>query len=60
MAGLDKEYVGEAWSAENARVGYFAQEPQLDSSKTVLENVMVACRPILTEMAREIQRHWGY
>jgi sulfate-transporting ATPase len=49
MAGLDKEYVGEAWSAEGARVGYLAQEPQLDSSKNVLENVMVALKPI-TEM----------
>ena len=40
MAGLDKEYTGEAWVAEGARVGYLEQEPQLDASKTVRENVM--------------------
>jgi ATP-binding cassette ChvD family protein len=40
MAGLDKEYQGEAWLAEGATVGYLAQEPQLDASKTVMENVM--------------------
>ncbi|MGZ5876029.1 MAG: energy-dependent translational throttle protein EttA, partial [Bradyrhizobium sp.] len=41
MAGLDKEYTGEAWVAEGARVGYLEQEPQLDSTKTVRENVML-------------------
>jgi MFS family permease len=37
MAGLDKEYNGEAWVAEGARVGYLEQEPQLDATKTVRE-----------------------
>jgi len=41
MAGLDKEYTGEAWAAEGARVGYLEQEPQLDAAKTVRENVML-------------------
>jgi ATP-binding cassette ChvD family protein len=41
MAGLDKEYNGEAWVAEGARVGYLEQEPHLDASKTVRENVMM-------------------
>jgi ATP-binding cassette ChvD family protein len=41
MAGLDKEYNGEAWVAEGARVGYLEQEPHLDPSKTVRENVML-------------------
>ena len=41
MAGLDKEYNGEAWVAEGARVGYLEQEPQLDPAKTVRENVML-------------------
>src|SRR6202790_5107383 len=41
MAGLDKEYNGEAWVAEGARVGYLEQEPQLDASKTVRQNVML-------------------
>ena len=40
MAGIDKEYTGEAWVAEGARVGYLEQEPQLDPAKTVRENVM--------------------
>jgi ATP-binding cassette ChvD family protein len=40
MAGIDKEYNGEAWVAEGARVGYLEQEPQLDAGKTVRENVM--------------------
>jgi ATP-binding cassette ChvD family protein len=42
MAGLDKEFVGEAWAAEGARVGYLPQEPHLDESLTVRENVMLA------------------
>jgi ATP-binding cassette ChvD family protein len=41
MAGLDKEYNGEAWVAQGARVGYLEQEPQLDAGKTVRENVML-------------------
>ena len=41
MAGLDKEYSGEAWVAEGARVGYLEQEPQLDPAKSVRENVML-------------------
>jgi ATP-binding cassette ChvD family protein len=40
MAGLDKEYNGEAWVAEGARVGYLEQEPHLDAAKSVRENVM--------------------
>src|SRR6202045_2315110 len=40
MAGIDKEYNGEAWVAQGARVGYLEQEPQLDATKTVRENVM--------------------
>src|SRR6201747_521722 len=41
MAGIDKEYNGEAWVAEGARVGYLEQEPHLDPTKTVRENVML-------------------
>ena len=40
MAGIDTDYVGEGWVAEGARVGYLEQEPQLDPTKTVRENVM--------------------
>lgn len=41
MAGLDKEYTGEAWVAEGARVGYLEQEPHLDPALSVRENVML-------------------
>ncbi|MET4386383.1 ATP-binding cassette ChvD family protein [Bradyrhizobium sp. F1.4.3] len=41
MAGLDKEYNGEAWVAQGARVGYLEQEPHLDASLSVRENVML-------------------
>jgi ATP-binding cassette ChvD family protein len=40
MAGLDKDFSGEAWAAEGAKVGYLPQEPKLDPTKTVRENVM--------------------
>jgi len=42
MAGMETDFQGEAWSAKGATVGYLAQEPQLDESKTVQENVMEA------------------
>lgn len=41
MAGLDKDFQGEAWAAEGAKVGYLPQEPKLDESLTVRENVML-------------------
>jgi sulfate-transporting ATPase len=40
MAGVDKEFSGEAWAAERIKVGYLEQEPQLDSSKNVFENIL--------------------
>src|SRR6187431_1365277 len=40
MAGIDKDFTGDGWVAEGARVGYLPQEPQLDESKSVRENVM--------------------
>ena len=45
MAGLDTDFSGEAWSAESAKVGYLPQEPELDSSKNVRENVMLGVAP---------------
>src|SRR5689334_16515476 len=42
LAGLDKDYSGEAWAADGARVGYLPQEPQLDPNKTVQENILDA------------------
>ncbi|MDK2964183.1 MAG: hypothetical protein PWQ29_1577 [Verrucomicrobiota bacterium] len=40
MAGEDTEYMGQVQIAKRARIGYLAQEPQLDNAKTVMENVM--------------------
>jgi len=45
MAGLDKEFTGEAWAAEGARVGFLPQEPQLDPAKSVRDNVMDGVAP---------------
>lgn len=42
IAGVDKEYQGEAWAADGVRIGYLEQEPKLDESKTVFENIMEA------------------
>ncbi len=46
MGGMDTEYSGEAWAAEGITVGYLAQEPQLDPSKTVMENVKDGVRGV--------------
>ena len=40
MAGVDKDFNGEAWAAEGVRVGYLEQEPKLDPNKNVMENIM--------------------
>ncbi|MDO4183796.1 MAG: energy-dependent translational throttle protein EttA [Rhodospirillales bacterium] len=40
MAGVDKEFNGEAWPAEGVKVGYLEQEPKLDPTKNVMENIM--------------------
>ena len=44
MAGIDTDFTGEAWPGENITVGYLEQEPELDASKTVLENVKDGAR----------------
>jgi ATP-binding cassette ChvD family protein len=46
MAGMDTDFQGEAWAAEGVRVGYLAQEPQLDPKKTVMENVKDGVRGV--------------
>jgi len=40
IAGMDTEFQGEAWAAEGVKIGYLAQEPELDENKTVFENIM--------------------
>jgi energy-dependent translational throttle protein EttA len=44
MAGVDQDFQGEAWPHEGTRIGYLSQEPQLDASKNVRENVDVAVK----------------
>ena len=52
MAGIDTDISGEAWPGENVTVGYLPQEPQLDPTKNVLENVKDGAR----EMADKLDR----
>jgi ATP-binding cassette ChvD family protein len=52
MAGVDKDFIGEAWPGENITIGYLEQEPQLDPTKTVLENVREGARHIADLVAR--------
>ncbi|MEA2879860.1 MAG: hypothetical protein QOF14_5056, partial [Hyphomicrobiales bacterium] len=61
MAGIDKEYVGEGWVAEGARVGYLEQEPHLDETKSVRENVMegVAPKKALIDRYNEIAANYS-
>src|SRR3982075_932317 len=60
MAGIDKEYVGEGWVADGARVGYLEQEPQLDPKLSVRENVMkgVAAKKALLDRYNEIAANY--
>src|ERR1700741_470225 len=46
MGGVDHDFQGEAWPHEGTRIGYLSQEPQLDASKNVKENVDVAVKPV--------------
>jgi ATP-binding cassette ChvD family protein len=61
MAGLDKEWSGEAWLADGATVGYLAQEPHLDPAKTVFENVMdgVAKKTAIIERYNELMMNYS-
>jgi ATP-binding cassette ChvD family protein len=52
MAGIDTEFTGEAWPGEYITVGYLAQEPELDPSKTVLENVKDGAREVADMVER--------
>lgn len=52
MAGIEKEFGGEAWAAEGARIGYLEQEPKLDESLTVGENVALGFGALKTAVDR--------
>ncbi len=52
MAGIDTDFTGEAWPGEYITVGYLAQEPELDPTKTVLENVKDGAREIADMVER--------
>lgn len=52
MSGQDKEFGGEAWSAEGSKVGYLPQEPQLDANLTVGENVRAAFAELSANLTR--------
>ena len=52
MAGVEKEFGGEAWAADGVRIGYLEQEPQLDPTKTVGENVAEAFAEVKAALTR--------
>src|SRR5688500_5627742 len=61
MAGIDKDWNGEGWVAEGARVGYLAQEPQLDPTKNVRENVMegVAAKKAILDRYNDLAMNYS-
>jgi ATP-binding cassette ChvD family protein len=61
MGGIDKDFIGEGWVAEGARVGYLEQEPQLDPTLSVRENVMqgVAAKKALLDRYNEIAANYS-
>jgi ATP-binding cassette ChvD family protein len=61
MAGMDKEFAGEAWAADSVRVGYLPQEPELDPQLNVLGNVMeaVAEKKALLDRYNEIAANYS-
>lgn len=61
MAGTDTDWTGEGWVAEGARVGYLPQEPQLDPSKNVRENVMegVAAKKAILDRYNELAMNYS-
>ncbi|WP_295912982.1 energy-dependent translational throttle protein EttA [uncultured Bartonella sp.] len=61
MAGIDKEFTGEAWLAEGATCGYLPQEPALDLSKDVRGNVMegVADKKAILDRYNELMMNYS-
>ncbi|GHF72828.1 energy-dependent translational throttle protein EttA [Seohaeicola zhoushanensis] len=61
MAGLDTDFTGEAWAAEGIKVGYLPQEPQLDESLNVRDNVMlgVAAKKAVLDRYNELAMNYS-
>jgi len=61
MAGLDREYTGEAWLAQDATCGYLPQEPGLDPSKNVRDNIVggVAEQQKILDRYNELMRSYS-
>ena len=61
MSGIDKDFTGEAWAAEGAKVGYLPQEPELDPSLNVRENVMlgVAAKKAILDRYNEVAMNYS-
>ena len=61
MAGIETEYQGEAWAADGLKVGYLPQEPELDNSLNVLDNVMLGMgeKKTLIDRFNEISARFG-
>ncbi len=61
MAGLDTDFTGEAWAAEGTKIGYLAQEPDLDESKDVRANVMdgVADKQAILDRYNELMMNYS-
>ena len=61
MAGLDDSISGEAWAADGVKVGFLAQEPELDESRSVGDNVMDGVGPLaaLVERFNEVSMRFG-
>lgn len=61
MAGIDKEFDGEAWPAQGVKIGFLEQEPKLDESKNVFENIVegLAAKKALLDEFNVISEKFG-
>jgi ATP-binding cassette ChvD family protein len=61
MAGIDKDFQGEAWAAEGVRVGYLPQEPELHEDATVRDNVMegVAAKKAILDRYNDLAMNYS-
>ena len=61
MAGIETEFTGEAWAAEGVKVGFLAQEPKLDETKNVMQNVLEGAGEIkrLLDRFEEVSMKFG-